>query len=517
MRSAAVTRRLVFAGALGGLILAPLAALAAEPAPAHRLGGQAERYRPLLAIPLGPTLLVPSLELGARFEAAGSYQLDRDGTTLEPPAGVDVLGRVGLMWTSVQALLPLIIKAEGEIDLITGRLDDGTTVKGVGLPTTGGHDTAVIRKAELTLSFEGYLTLRGGYTTSHWGLGLLANDGAHGWAPGNAQFNDPRGGDRVLRGSMIVGPDDKLGLTMVLAYDQVEEDDGFLEGDQANNFIGAMVIGQGKQHTAGIYLVRRDQEAKDGDTLDAWVVDVMAQLNFPLAEGRHLKLEAELAYVTGRTSLAPSTNFQVHDIEQLALAVRATYDAGSFGVVADILYASGDQNFDDAKQNGFKVDSNYEMGLLLFQQVMAGQTGRSPITASDPNLVGVPSEDLDRFPTRGSITNTLAIHPRFWWRPLHGLELYFGPLIAFADVDYSDPLNSRVNGGDPRNPINGDPGTYLGTEFDAGLRYTALLWGSELQLGIEGAVLIPGDALNDATGSPMDSVMGGRAILRYRL
>ena len=41
------------------------------------------------------------------------------------------------------------------------------------------------------------------------------------------------------------------------------------------------------------------------------------------------------------------------------------------------------------EQNAFRMDPNFEVGLLLFRHVLAAQTGRAPVTAGDPTLVGV--------------------------------------------------------------------------------------------------------------------------------
>jgi hypothetical protein len=139
----------------------------------------------------------------------------------------------------------------------------------------------------------------------------------------------------------------------------------------------------------------------------------------------------------------------------------------------------------------------------------------TPVHASDPNLLGIPSDDLDRLPTRGSITNTIAIFPRAWIRPFDGFEVYGGPLIAFSEVPYSDAFNSRLAGGEPKNALDGDAGQYYGTEFDLGMRLTGLLWGTQLQLGVEGAIFLPGDAFVNADGLDMDLVYGGRAMVNY--
>lgn len=65
-------------------------------------------------------------------------------------------------------------------------------------------------------------------------------------------------------------------------------------------------------------------------------------------------------------------------------------------------------------------------------------------------------------------------------------------------------MNTRFAGGAPRNALNGAPGSLLGVGIDLGARYRMLLWGSELTVGVEGAVLLPGDAFTDAAGNTME-------------
>jgi hypothetical protein len=213
--------------------------------------------------------------------------------------------------------------------------------------------------------------------------------------------------------------------------------------------------------------------------------------------------------------LGPSADFPTHDVLQLGGILRVSLNSTYFGGVLDILYASGDRDYEDGHQNGFKADINYEMGLMLFRHVMAAQTARYPATASDPDLSGYPNEDLDRLPTRGAVTNTIAFFPRAWWRPATGLEIYGGPLIALSAVDYSDPLNTKLAGGDNRNSLDATPSGYLGTEFDLGVRYRAVLSTTELTLGLEGALFLPGGAFADAEGGSLDIIYGGRGLVSY--
>jgi hypothetical protein len=358
----------------------------------------------------------------------------------------------------------------------------------------------------------------GGFMVSHWGMGLLANDGAHKWEPGSASFVDPRGGDRVLRGTMAIGPFFDNGLVFVGGADKVEDDDALFEEDEAKQVVASVMYGvKGGPLKVGAYLAsRRQQNSVDGDTTVVNVFDLTASFRQETTEAVYT-FEGEIAVIKGETTLAPSVDFPVHELSQMGLALRASADFGQFGGVLDMLLATGDDNFEDGVQAGFKVDNNYPLGLILHRFVLGAQSGRGTFTASNPELTGRPAEDLDRFPSQGAVTNTLAFFPRGWWRPMEKLEIYGGPLLAFTESGLVDPFNTKIGGGTPRNALNGEPGRMLGAEFDIGVRYRRNIGGLEMTLGMEAGVLFPGDALLDAAGELMGEVYAGRAIVDLKL
>ncbi len=490
------------------------------------------QYEPLLSFTIGKKwqLKVP-FEAGIRTELASDVATDPDGGSLST-GGLNGLFRVGLSLDSRDAILPFLLLAEAEADIFTGTILGRTDREGVGLP---GSDQAEIglRKAYLRASLMQYLHLIGGAVTSHWGMGLVANDGTHGWEPSNAQFNDPRGGDRVIRAMLASGPHTKrhqifaaVGVDVpadfpTYAYDDlgvnVPADDVSFEGDEAFQVVAALVYGRDKPNTAGVYFVRRHHEADSGGTVDVNVLDATAKVTLDLTDDLALKLEGEVAFIFGESTLAPSPEHPSHDVLQLGGAARATLDAGIAGGVIDFLYASGDADLDDDTQSGFKVDKNYSMGLLLYRHVLAAQTGNGPVRASNLDIVGVPPQDVERFATRGSASGTIALFPKFFVRPLDGLEIYGGPLFAWTTASLLDPFNTKLAGGAPRNVLDGTPGDYLGTELDLGVRYRIIAADTELTIGVEGGALFPGDAFLAATGDIMDMVYGGRAMIRYRL
>lgn len=477
-------------------------------------------YVPLVHIEPRKLLIELPLSVQGRLEAVGDYAVDHDPATGKPATmetGTygNIQARVGLKINTRRVLIPFNLGAEYEHDLVTGPIGGAPEIEGEGLPNYQGlaHE---LRKAYGRVSLGYYLHLSGGLNTSHWGMGLLANDGSHGWTPGSARFTDPRGGDRVIRIALASGPVTPLGLFAAVGYDWVHDDDVTLEGDKARQLIAAVAIGRGLSSTAGVYAVWRTQEASDDDKTEVAAVDLYAKTSLPLTAQLKLRLEVEAALITGTTGLGSSPEFPEKDVLQLGVAFRGSIGyRGKVGGVVDFLYASGDGNFDDDQQNAFKPDPNYEVGLLLFRHVMAGFSGRAPHNASNPNLVGLPNEDLDRLPTRGSASNTIVIFPRFWWRPSVGLELYGGPLFAFAAADNVDPLNSRLAGGVPRNAFDAAPGGYLGTELDLGARFRLMVADTQVTAGMEGGILWPGSAFQDPDGRRLDAVLGGRLMLGY--
>lgn len=500
----------------------PAEPAALEPPGAHVLAGGREHYRPLLRLPMGDKCMMLELPLSAavRAEGVSSFPVDRDGGEHEPGFTLSPRLRLGLTFDTGLEIAPVAFHAEYEHDVVTGTAGPDAPLAGDGYANPAGFDHQ-LRKGFVRFSIARYLHLSAGWMTSHWGMGLVANDGAHGWSPGSAQFTDPRGGDRVLRAQLATGPHGDIGFVAAVGADLVDEalltgDDALLAGDEAKQLVGAIMVGQGKAHGAGFYAVMRRQESADGSRTDVRAFDLTARTTLAL-DSAVLTFETEGVVITGTTELAPTTVYEEHDVLQAGAAFRAGLDAGEFGAVLDFLMASGDQNLDDPSQNAFKADPNFEMGLLLYRHVLAAHTARGVATASDLTLVGVPADDLERIATRGSATNTLAVFPKLRYRPVAGLEGYTGVLFAWAMVPVVDPFNTRIGGGTPRNALNGVAGNYLGTELDVGVRYRLNVAGVEATLGGEFAALRPGGALLRADGTSPGAVYLGRLMLDARL
>jgi hypothetical protein len=493
----------------------------ADTVDAARLAGEDDAYRPFLRTRLFGLRLEAPLSVAARNTVYPAVPVDSVGTELSPEPELDVRARVGLRLDSEDRFGLLVFAAEFEFDAISGPVSGGDDGKTEAIaPPLSDESGQALRKAYGRFSFGPFVTLAGGYTTSHWGLGLVANDGAHGHTPGGGEFSDPRGGDRVLRGQVVTGPWSTERLLVSVAYDVVQDDDVTLSGDEATQVSAAVVVGHQRPNRVGVYVARRAQEARDGDETNVTVYDVHGRLEGKPVGQVKAFLESEAAFISGETDLGPTAEHPRHDVVQLGVATRFGLSQGRIGGVADVVYASGDQNFEDAEQNGFRADPNFEQGLLLYRGVMAAQTARAPVRAADPELVGYPSEDLDRLPSRGQVTNTVTFFPRAVYRPTDGLEIYGGPLFAWAEANLVDARETRLAGGEPHNALGGKPTAFLGTEYDVGLRYTALLGGTRLTLGAEGGYFVPGGAFASGSAAgvkPLDSASGGRVLAQWEL
>ena len=214
---------------------------------------------------------------------------------------------------------------------------------------------------------------------------------------------------------------------------------------------------------------------------------------FNLVNNWSVRAQSETATIFGITDLGSTPTYPKHDVFQIGSALNLSIDNGQLGFVIDGLWASGDQNFDDNIQNGFKTDINFNQGLLLHNRLLTDMSAQSVATASNLSLTGVPAEDLDRFPNRGSITNSKSLFPKIWYKPVKGLKVYGGALFAWTDVPLADPFQTKMTGGVPSNAFAGSPGDWLGLEI-ASASSAFLFNQGGMDIGLEAAWLQPGDA-----------------------
>lgn len=345
--------------------------------------------------------------------------------------------------------------------------------------------------------------VRAGIMTSHWGMGLLANDGAQSQV-GENWFTVPKVGDRVMRGALVLTPwrggeSALAGLVVSAAVDHVVADDILVGNDEAEQVVAAVKLYTATDRWFGAYYVARNQTAPTGRGLRIHAVDLAGDYARSMGDVK-VRLQGEAAVIAGSTTLAPTPEFVTHDVLQFGAVGRATVQfASALQTQLDALYLSGDASLDDGKITNFRADPNLQFGLVLFQRLLAAQSGRARVSASDPDLVGVPNVDLDRIATGGAATSTIALFPKLGWQAADAVSIYGGVLMAWSPLPLADPRASKTQGGGhARNYLGNAPdGSYLGTEFDLGVRYRrrSPTLGYTVEAGIEAAALLPGGVL----------------------
>ena len=167
-------------------------------------------------------------------------------------------------------------------------------------------------------------------------------------------------------------------------------------------------------------------------------------------------------------------------------------------------WASGDADPYDGTYRRFDFNPNHNVGLILFDEVLAWKTARSASLAQDPALVGRPVPGSRLLPSNGAVFAATYVYPTFIYRPVRQFDLKLAALVAQATADLVDPMLLATDG-IFRNYDSGSPtGHDLGLELDSGIEYRlALPNGITWQFGAQGGLFFPGNAFADAGGARM--------------
>ena len=379
---------------------------------------------------------------------------------------------------------------------------------------------------------------RVGQQPSHWGMGILANDGDH-----PELFGDYFGGsiaERIAFATKPAGKDSPF--TVAVAGDLVFKDAtaDLVDGDRAFQGVLAAYYADKHENMIGLYGTYRHQtrsrESIPGrefdETLKVWVFDSSGRFNakIPGIAG-HVFGEYEVAYLLGDTSMFRTVNQtrnnEREDIRALGAAARLGAVTtrgegddrwGNFVATLEWGWAQGDANPNDGVSRRFRFDPNHNVGLILFDEVLAWKTARAATIASDPGLVNRPPAGSDLLPSNGGVFGATYLNPTVVWRPTRPLDVKLGAVIAQTTADVVDPVQVATTGRF-RNWDGGDPKSHdLGVEIDLGTEYRMPLdYGMTLELGAQGGVFFPGNAFADGDGHKMDKqYLGvGRLGLQY--
>jgi hypothetical protein len=470
----------------------------------------------------------------------GEYQLRYRAMSdlpLEPPIGqpsVNTLGqnqylyhwlRLGLR-IQIGDKVAVVMQADIPRGMIVGDVTEDVTAARDSLSATQWYG---VYPRYLYVEYKSPVgVFRLGQQGSQWGMGIVANDGDH-----PTLFDDYRRGslvERILYATTPLG--EGTPLVLALGGDLVFQDAtaDLLSGDRAFEAFGAA---QWKTRSAeiGVYGVARQQSRNATsvdtytpfvETLTAGVVDVSGRFDAPVpgSTSSFVYGQMEAATIFGSTTFirgawgqpinptGPRPNELIRSYGGAATlgATRVSGEGsdrwGSVDGEVEVGYASGDANPTDGVSKRFTFDENHHVGLVLFDQVLRWKTARSATIAQDPAIVGRAAPGLEFLPSNGGVFGAEYINPRFVLRPRRWVDLKGGVVIAQTTADFVDPFQYGVLG-NARNYDGGDPTKHdLGVELDVGAAFRVPLERyATIQAGVEGGVLFPGHAFDDAQGN----------------
>ncbi len=362
-----------------------------------------------------------------------------------------------------------------EADLATGQLfGDTWSLGAVDARRRHAHDAFgaglfLPRKAQVQ-GVVGEVQVEAGLTTSHWGLGMVANDGDQ-----EVLFGRTDLADRVLRvrGAVAPGPDRPRRTTLLLvgAADLVVDDDtATLADDQiaVQGILSALWV-RADDTRYGVYTVFRHQrERVDGRRTDVAVVDGFVDWPFDLGEGWRLRLAAEAATIVGRTDRA--TTYNAPDgvgILQGGATGLATLTEPSERLRFHLRtgWASGDGAPDNKRAHDFVFDRNFVVGSVLFKHVLGGIDAATHAILVDPQYAGQPPDGVDAVVSEGAIRRVAFLQPVVEARPVEWGVLRVGAVGVLGTAPVAHPFYSYRAGGVPRNHHDrASEGRWLGTE-----------------------------------------------------
>jgi len=424
------------------------------------------------------------------------------------------------------------LRIVGSADL-AGQLAGDTTDVGKDVllrPRTDNsfYERSTVRK--LYIEWESpYGVLRVGQMTSQWGLGLVANAGDD----ASHAFHDPLHADIVDRIIFATSPADQFYIA--LGGDVVFEDDNadIIDGDLAfegvlSMFYKGTVIDGLYDTFTGLYAAYRNQTFDDGNKL--WAVALDAYTNHEVIlddHGTTLRLAAEGVYILGRLDFVdkagPPRATDGANLRQYGAVLRAEVDVPRYGLFPglDFGLASGDGDTLDDVARGLKFDPNFQVGMILFQEVLGRVSAQAPDRVSDPELVFQPPDGYKLSATNGSITNALFLFHRFRYRPVKGLDIHLAFLWARALAPVSGSYNAAGHGGYPLGYLVDSmqwgnrkwDKKDIGIEVDASIAYEFPVHDLiDLRLSVQGAWARPGTAFDDANGKGLGNIFKLRAM-----
>lgn len=307
------------------------------------------------------------------------------------------------------------------------------------------------------------------------------------------------------------------GFFTILAYDRLVTNDPMQYADDLHSVIAATRyrtprLGHARDFEAQMFYAYRFSSE--------YSTEVSAIGGKLAARVGDFTLGAETTAVFGSTSEVSQALSFINNDPPIPQTVRAggaravaRWDRPLGTVYLETDFATGNSNPNQsAPLTQFRFAEDTNVGLLMFKQVLAYQSARSAAAGvALLQQLGAKDFPVQAISTNGSFTNAFAIFPQVDVHPVKDLLLRGGVLVAVAPAGVVDPIASlEHNPTAPHFPngvvnyVGGAPDHFYGTELDARIQYRLF---DHFAADLEGAVLFPGAALQDANGDAVRSFL----------
>lgn len=355
------------------------------------------------------------------------------------------------------------------------------------------QDHFLLRSAQVKKKL-GPTVLQAGVTTSHWGLGLVSNDGNQ-----SQRFSRTDYGDRVLRTSVAVMPHEQV--ILMTGGDFVLEDDigGYTDGHRAlQGLASVQFLSYDKDDSVGLLGVYRHQtRIEDEKVLAGYFIDAYAKM---LQQVGPLEVYAgvEGAYIHGDHGQIANRNnpdgLKVRSYGGVA-ELELRHSHGIVGLNSG--FASGDSDSADDVYSAFSMDRDYNAGSVLFDLHQAATEVATHNLITDPEHSGTPPDGVDFAVTEGAIRQAMFLQPSITITKLESVDIAVGSVLAWNTTPIRSPFISVREGGADVNHLGQETDGYtLGTEVNwAVMVHHEYPSGLKNRLSVEGAHLLASDNL----------------------
>lgn len=466
--------------------------------------------------------MVPILAEPVVLETAGEERLI---ASLLPSVPVDALGTTTDQGFSLDHRLraSLDLRHGGwrlgtEWDLLTGQLGGQTWALEGELDERHREDRSLFASDSFRprrAAIEGRLgpvQIAAGLMTSHWGLGMVANDGAHDPTFGRSDF-----GDRVVRLRLSTRPrGSDVPWMVALMGDRVLADDTARldAGQDAWQGIAATMLGNAETPMrAGLYGVVRHQTEPDGSVTTATVIDLYTEGKRAVSDDWTLSGGFEGAGISGFTERSRSvTSVEGLNVKSAGLTGYLALTGLDDGLTLKVRggWASGDADPDDDTSRDFSFDRDYDAGMVIFDEVQGAINAQSYNLLADLEHTGHVADGADALVDEGAVKRASFVQPLIDGQPKDWLGLRVGATLAWATAPVAHPYYTYRAGGTPTNQLNQTTDGYkLGTELDWALHLS--LPGDRVvapDLLVQGGHLLPSANLGIDTMASLVMVQG---------